>query len=410
MSFLFGAKKREEHSFLICCIESGAIHVALVLAYPKNKPFIVHSVSKAIPFQETLSHERLTTTTLQAIVDACDEVVTKGISHISSRKLKHRHLDRIYCVYGSPWYISQTQTVTIEKEKPVVLTQKILHELVEQYASADTLGKILDSEKDIPFILEQSVTGIRLNGYPVTNPTGKEARQISFSVSSGAISNQFRLYIEESISRFFSNTPFTHHCAPTMEFFGVRDTLATEDTFLIIDVSAEITDVTLVHQGILKETASFPYGTRSALRSFALSAQVLQSEVLGVLRSLNENKLDSTVSKKYTEATKKAQGEWKALFEKTLFEIEQGGAIPTSAFVLGESADFMTLQKLFIPVQELVNPRSQSKIATTTLLGDALKPFCLVREGVRLSHPLLVFSALYVHKTLAVSPDKKGVQ
>ena len=175
-------------------------------------------------------------------------------------------------------------------------------------------------------------------------------------------------------------------------------------------MSAEITDVTLVHHGVLKETATFPYGSRSALRSFASSTKVLESEVLGVLRSLNESKLDSVVSQKYTEATKKAQSEWKTLFEKTLFEIEQGGAIPTAAFVLGESADFITLQKLFIPVQELVNPRSQSKITTTTLLGDALKPFCLVREGVRLSHPLLVFSALYVHKTLTMSLDKKGVQ
>ncbi|MCR4274754.1 MAG: hypothetical protein NUW02_01760 [Candidatus Campbellbacteria bacterium] len=410
MSFLSGAKKQDERSFLVCCIESGAVHVALLLVYPQNKPFIVHSVSKVIPFQETPNHERCTATTLQALVDACNGVVTKGVPYVSSQKVQHGHIDHIYCVYGSPWYISQTQEVNIEKENPIIITDKTLPELVKQYTPTDSLHAVVTDEKDAVYILEQSIVGIRLNGYAVDTPIGKEAKHISFSVSSGAISNQFRLYVEESISRFFSNISFTHHCAPTMEFFGIRDMLATENTFLIIDVSAEVTDVSVVRNGTLKETASFPYGTHSALRSFSHSANILSSETLGAVRSLQANKLDTKITKLYTEAAQKAEGEWRTFFEKTLLELEQGGGIPTSAFILGESSEFVLVQKLFIPTNKITNPRTGSPLVVTTLTTDALKSFCLVREGVQLSHPLLIFSSLYIHKTIAMAKGKRGVQ
>ncbi len=410
MSFLFGTKKQKEHSFLVCSIESGAVYVALVLAYPNSKPFIVHSVSKAVPFQETPSHERLTATTLQALVDACNDVLTQGIPHVSSRRIQKGHIDAVYCVYGSPWYISQTQTVTIEKNEPVVITKKILSELVEQHVSVDALRAVLSDEQDAAYILEQNIVGVRLNGYATENPIDKEAKHVSFSVSSGAVSNRFRLYVEESISRFFPGVPFVHHCSPTMEFFGIRDAFVTEQSFFIVDVSAEVTDVSVVRAGVLQETATFPFGTRSALRSFALSAGILPSEALGITHTLQAGKLATDVTARYIDAAEKTYLTWKSLFEKTLLELGSEAGAFSSVFVLGESSDFVNLQKLFMPMEKSTNPHTGAPFTTTVISGDTLKPFCLVREGVRLSHPLLAFVSLYVHKTIAMTGKKTGVQ
>ncbi|QQR82660.1 hypothetical protein IPJ70_00915 [Candidatus Campbellbacteria bacterium] len=410
MSFVFGSQKQKEHSFLLCCIESGAVHVALVLAYPQKKPFIAYSVSKAVPFQETLDHARLSTVTLQALVDACTEIVAKGIPLVSSRRVQRGHIDHIYCVYGSPWFISQTQTLTIEKDSPVLVTQKMLAELLAQHISFDAFQTIRTDETDSVYLLEQHIVGTHLNGYAIETPLGKVGKHISFSVVSGALSKKFHSYVEESVSRFFSHTPCTHRCAPTMEFVGIQDTLVTENSFLIVDISSEVTDVSFVRNGVLVETATFPYGTSSAMRSFAQYAGILPEEVLGTVRSLQAGKLDATVAQRYTEAQEKTQKEWATHCGNILFQLEQEGGIPTSVFILGESVDFVSLQTFFMPTERIVSSHTGSPLSSVVLTSDTLKPFYTANEDVTSVHPLLIFSMLYVHKSLAMRDEKKGVQ
>jgi hypothetical protein len=229
-------------------------------------------------------------------------------------------------------------------------------------------------------------------------------------VISGALSKKFHSYVEESVSRFFSNTPFTHHCAPTIEFLGIQDTFATDQSFLIVDISSEVTDVSVIRRGVLVETATFPYGTSSAMRSFTQYAGILPEEVLGTVRALQAGKLDTEVMQRYAEAQEKTQKEWVAHFGKILFELEQGGDVPTSTFILGESSEFLLLQKFFMPTERIISSHTGSRLTSTVLTSDTLKPFYSAQEGVLSAHPLLIFSALYVHKSVAMIDGKKGVQ
>lgn len=397
---MFGSSKKEEQSVLLCTIESGAVHATLCLMHPKSKPFIVHSVTKPIPLQETFDFERFAGATLQSLADACQDVITKGVPHVSSRRIRRGHIDAAYCTYGAPWYVSQTKTVDVKLPGTTVVTKSMFQRLLAEHSGPE-LSLSLADQNDAPRVLEQNIINIRLNGYPVGDPYDKEASRVSFSVLVGGVSRAFSEYVEDVVGRFFACDRIHHHAGSATLYFGVRDTLASSDSFLCIDVSGEITDISAVSDGVLFETVSFPLGVRTAMRSFAASAKVLPSEVLGIMQGLKDKTLDEKVAAAYEKAAEKVRNEWQSAFSQAMLPLLEHLPLPKSAFLFGDSGEFARVKDVLVPTK-LSHPQTGDSIATTLVLAESLSSFCVVREGVRLGHPLTPLSALHVHRLLTM--------
>lgn len=397
---LFTSSNKDEQSVLLATIESGAVHATLCLLSPHAKPFIVHSVTKPILFQEHLEFDRFASATLQSLADACQEVIKNGVSHVSSRRVRKGRIDAVYVTYASPWYVSQTQHVDIQKGDTVMVTKDLFAELMETHVTHKSFLTLSD-KNDAPKVLTQDVIDIRLNGYSVHDPFGKEARRISFSILMGAISQSFSKYVEDVVGRFFSTESFNHFASPTVFFSGVRDTLATDESFLVLDMSGEITDVSVVRDGILLETVSFPVGVRTSMRSFARRAKVLPNEVLGIMHSLKDTKLDSEKTASYESAATATKADWHSAFSSALIPVLEHAPLPTKALLFGDASEFVRVKDVLVPTA-LSHPTSGEALDTTLILAEQFLPFCVVREGVRLGHPLVPLSALYVHRLLTM--------
>ncbi len=397
---MFSGSHKDERSVLLCIIESGAVHTSLCLMHPKNKPFIVHSVTKSIAFQEKINFERFGSATLRALADACQEIITKGVSHVSSRRIRKGHIDAVYCIYSSPWYVSQTRHVDIRRPEPVVVTERLILDLAQENGAPRSLLSLADVH-DTPKILTQDIVNVRLNGYPIHNPYNKKADRISFSIIAGAISQSFSKYAEDVIGRFFSQERFFHFAGPTMLFLGVRDTLASDDSFLAVDVSGELTDVSVIRDGVLTETISFPIGVRTGIRFFSKHERVLPTEVFGVVQGIRDKKLDAAKQKGYESGASLARTKWSSAFSQALLPHLASAPLPKKAFLFGDSGEFARVKDVLIPTN-LLHPQTGEPIETTPILVENLSSFCITREGVRLGHPLTPLSALYVHRLLTM--------
>jgi len=85
-------------------------------------PKIIFSVTEPIPVGEVVESNRflsLMTKSLQIVAD----------------KVYHAKLgapSRIFCVLSSPWYMSQTRTISLKKNTPFIFTAKLAEELVQK--------------------------------------------------------------------------------------------------------------------------------------------------------------------------------------------------------------------------------------------------------------------------------------
>ncbi len=401
---MFGSSKKDEQSVLLCTIESGAVHASLCLMHPSNKPFIVHSATKPIAFQEEMNFERFASVTLQALADACQEIVTKGVPHVSSRRVRKGHIDAVYCIYSSPWYASQTRHVDIRRPKPILVTERLILDLAREYGAPQSLLSLADAH-DAPKMLTQDIIGVHLNGYPVHNPYNKKADRISFSIIAGAISQSFSKYVEDVVGRFFSQEQFFHHAGPAMLFLGIRDTLASDDSFLAVDVSGELTDVSVIRDGVLVETISFPSGVRTGIRLFSEHERILPTEVFGIMQGIRDKKLDTIKQKEYESGASMARAKWSSAFAQALLPYLATAPLPKKAFLFGDSGEFARVKSILIPT-DLTHPQTGETIDVTPVLAENLSSFCVTREGVRLGHPLVPLSALYVHRLLTMKNAK----
>lgn len=400
---MFGTSQKKERSVLLCTVESGAVHATLCLMHRNNKPFIVHSATKPVPFQEHIEFDRFASATLQALADACQEIVTKGIPHIASRRVRRGHIDSVHCTYGSPWYVSQTHHIDVRHPGGFVVTQKALQGLLDQHAPK-TPPSLADTH-DHAKVLQQDIVDIRLNGYSVGDPYGKKADRISFSVTTGILSESLSRYMEDVVGRFFAYEQMTHHAGPAVMFFGIRDALATDSSFLALDVSAEVTDISIIRNGVLTETLSFPFGVRTAVRQFAQKSRLLVSEVLGVMQGLKDKKLDPQKTKEYEMHAARVRSAWHAAAAQALVPAVEESSLPKSAFLFGDSGEFARIKNILLP-NDVSHPQTGESLPTTLVLAEQLASFCIVRSGVRLGHPLVPLSALYVHRLLTMKNGK----
>ncbi len=398
--FLFGKSKHTEQSVLLCVIESGAVHAALCLMRPKSKPLLVHVATHTIPFQDSFDFDRFARTTLQALAQSCADVMAKGIPHVSSRRVRSGHIDAVYCTYGSPWYVAQTQHVNVHLKKPVGITQKTLDALIAEHADA-TLSVPLAQQGDAPRILEHHIVDIRLNGYALKNPFGKTADRISFSIISGGVSSAFSKLVEDVVSRYVVTNRIVHHAGIATLFFGTRDALAVGESFLLVDISAELTDIALVRNGILQETISFPVGIRTLMRSFAHQTRLMPQEVPGALRALGSDALASSRASALQKAATATRTEWIDACTRALIQVLARAPLPQQAYICGDSDAFLYARDVLIPTA-LTHPQSASDITSTVVLAEHYRSACLARSGVRLAHPLVPCSALHVHTLLTM--------
>jgi hypothetical protein len=266
----------------------------------------------------------------------------------------------------------------------------MLNQLIKTHASAQVPA-------DAMRVLEENVVGIRLNGYPVESPYGKDAQHIVFSVVTGMVGDAFCKLVADTVSHFFASGTFMHRSSPSTAFLGIRDTIASGDEFLLCDISAEISDISLIREGVLQETVTIPHGTRTAVRSFSKALGVLPEEVAGIRESLEKKTLDTKRATAAENAARKATDEWVDAFGETLSALSEWDSLPRTAFFIGDAHEFETYADVFFPVSSLKNPRGGTPIAARVVSADALKSVCLVSNGVVVPHPLLLLTALYVH-------------
>jgi hypothetical protein len=371
------------HLTTIIDVGSSSIGAATVLMYPNEKPKVLYSIRKEMAFQDNFRFERFVSSMLDTL-----EKVTQELSHLPVPP----HSDRTFlCVFASPWYASQTRILKKTFDKPTKITENFLNDVHAKEIEAFKEREMEIMGKDAVMLEIESIQ-TKLNGYETSNPFGKEALDfqtaIYFSISPHSIVQS----VTEKIRRAFHGKVLHFSSFPFASFITMRD-IFPDKNFLLVDISGEVTDISIVRNNILQETVSFPLGKSFLIRKIVSEVGSTYPEAVSQFRMVSNSDLDESVAKKIKKAMEKAGEAWFAECQSVLSPIiDRQEILPHNVFV---TADEDVSSWFTDNIQELGN--SSFTLASTTfnvkhLNATFLSSFCESETGIERDSFLMVES------------------
>jgi hypothetical protein len=192
-------------------------------------------------------------------------------------------------------------------------------------------------------VIENKIMQIKLNGYEVGMPFGKVSSRAAIAQYLSITSKEMLLAIRAAITAGTHKNQVEFHSFTFSAYSAIRDLLNNERNFLMIDVSGELTDISVVSDGVLLENISFPYGENTLIRRVAASLGTVSNEAVSTLKMNQEGKLDAKAKEQIDRTLDEEKIKWLAHFKEVLANISDHYMLPESVFFLGDT----TIDKYF---------------------------------------------------------------
>ena len=397
---LFGKKSKAAASelVLVCDIGSARVAAALVLLRDGAVPQMLYRTEHPIVFQKELDFSRFTLSMLDSLSKVLATVETEGLRHIhfGGKKRKRVVIQRAVCIYASPWHLSHTKVLQHNPEDPFTVTQELIDAAIEQEGKTFTENELIEYEESVGAgmeLIEQQVTGIRLDGYTVSNPIGREAHELSFVVTVTMMASALREAVEERLQKTIHTTDIRHHSFGYVGFVALRDLFQDANDFLLIDVTGEISDISVIQNDVLLSSASFPYGSRNLIREISKTHNT-QPETA---RSMVKNFVTGDGNQEIQESLENAQHKWTMHLVDALNTAGESTPLPQKVFcVIDENLSALFQRAAVEAFTQIQSVRSAEDF--TLISSGLLQGHIDFRAGIT-EDPFLALETLYVNRT-----------
>ncbi|TSC68743.1 MAG: hypothetical protein G01um101470_1128 [Parcubacteria group bacterium Gr01-1014_70] len=285
---LFGRKGDIRHAIAFDC-GTAAVRAAL-FSYEEKNIFTKPTVNEVIRFPfESISYSDshfLKRKTLEGIRSVLDRIPYSYRPH------------EILIGLSSPFYISKTVSISRERswpQKPITKEEfdGIVTEAKEAYCK-EALKHVTSAEL-VPFTAIALRTYV--NGYPVEQAAGTAGRILEFLVRFEATTSDVYHSVSELCTHRFAGSGIQMTSVTLANALALRMLYGSEESFLVIDIGGEVSDVALVTGGVLQHTVSFPLGHALLLREAAVLLGVSPADADFIVSRHKEHALDHAKEK-----------------------------------------------------------------------------------------------------------------
>ncbi|MEK7208839.1 MAG: hypothetical protein AAB677_01110 [Patescibacteria group bacterium] len=236
--------------------------------------------------------------------------------------------NNLTCFLAAPFYVSQTRTVKQVQPAAVTATKHLIENLVEAdrrqfQATAEPLYREIPN--DTHELIERKIMQLKLNRYETNSPFGKKAREIEIShylsVSSRKVLDRFRELFSVSLPKarpVFHSFSFAFYALARDRLLANQLARQSSENILLLDLSGEMTEISLLAQGILWETVSFPLGRNFLIRRLAHDFKTVPEEALSALRICARGDYNKLSDSRMRAALAAAGADWLAQFKEAL--------------------------------------------------------------------------------------------
>ncbi|MBP6856491.1 MAG: hypothetical protein KBC42_00835 [Candidatus Pacebacteria bacterium] len=325
---LFSHSRKEPHIALLIDIGSGSVGASLIsYSYTKDgtleKPVVLYALRKSFTLTASASYDQLIT------------LMRKNLREIlgTIHDVKLGIPDKVYTVLSAPWYTSQTRTIVYNKKPAFVVSEKLVNDLVKKEIDffKETVAAEIEGEA---YIIENTIQSLTLNGYSLTDPIGKKAEELKISLFLSLSPRQVIDVIHEEVEQIYRLKKIQFSSGGACCFVSLRDVFPNEESFIVVSVGSEVTDVVLVRNHTLATAFTFPKGSHSVYRTISESLSIdLQDAKTRALLCENGH-ASAEMIRTVSPLLLKARSEWVDMFSKSLSMYVNDLSIPHTVFVL----------------------------------------------------------------------------
>ena len=339
MSF-FGSPQKTSGKTPVLIFDIGGTSVgaALALLSSGSKPYVVHASREWLRPLEEVSLARLTGLLETAIDSVAEELLSVGAHRLHALGYGRRLPNAVDCFMTAPWYVPHMGTVHLAGAKPFKVTHGMLEHAIdgERKSIEKRFGASPVKGGSALAIIEQQILSLAVNGYTTENPYVQSANDVEFLLYTALAEEGPLASFSARIARTFHVEKATTHSFLLAFFSAIRDSREAEEDFLLLDVSGEVTEVSVVRNGGLRASVSFPLGRNFLARSLASECNLSFEEALSLLAVHSLKQSNDTVAARFSSALLRVEEKWMRQFEESLARIAMESFLPHSIFIAAD--------------------------------------------------------------------------
>lgn len=333
MGFLFGKKGgKHDGAHVIFIIGSAKATCTILLPTKEGAPKIFFSHDVVIQHDDTTRHEVYVRDMFRAV----EQLMQYAREYLVSVKWD-RAIHDVSFMLGSHLCTARTHLLSQYEQKPVAVSPRMIQKLIERAESEETEEeRKMRRQKYITdsVVIEKQVMDIRLNGYSTAHPFGKRAMKIQAVLYVGKMSRKVKQTLLTRAEQYFEGVRASCYSEALSMYTTIRDRYAKTDDFLVIQVGQEVSDVSVVRDGIFEQIVSFPVGEDTLTRTIARARGGTKHEAFSLLcMSAQKNNALDPASKEYTLVQKTGEL-WKKEFTQALTRAHDAMLYPKDIFLL----------------------------------------------------------------------------
>lgn len=391
MGFLFSFGKKEK-TFAIFDIGSCSVGGALVkVTQDENKiPSILKSVRTDIKTRKELKFDVFMKDMVAALHETASSLYDK----------KAGAPDEIICVLASPWYVSETRVIKMVEGKQFLFNKRLANDLIQkEVKNLETVfnEKYGDSEGK-PEIIEQHIMSVSLNGYPVNDPLGRRCKLLEMNMIISLAPRMCLDMIRETLSKTFHHTKVSFATFTVSTYFAVRDKYVAPNSYLLLDISGEVTDVGIVTKGVLRSVLSFPFGKKTFFKYICTKLEIELRDAEELFKLYIENNLTGEFRKKVEPLFLSIENSWGEAFRACVATLPRTLILPSTIFLTADNdikkwfADVLQSEE---HIQEMVQDH---KCNVVTLEGPQFLNMCQIKDGA--CDPFLMIETIAIMRKI----------
>jgi hypothetical protein len=289
--FAIGKSRKHKKYSLIFNISGGSVSSAIVDFTEKSGINIVFYNKEKFTFSEKVDSAKHLEQLKKTLAVSVEKMHKFGFTKIKTHRNEKISINKIFYNFSSPWILSETKTIRVKEPRTFRLTDDYIKNLI---------NREIQKDKSQDQIIENKIIQVKANGYILENIKKTLTRELEISIFTSRISANILKSAEEIVGRFFMGRE-THCHSNTLACFSVlRDLFPHQDDFVIVNVNEELTEASLIKDGIMVADTSFPIGHNYFIKGLAkenktdeiIAASTLRLSSIGAQNSLAAHKVE----------------------------------------------------------------------------------------------------------------------
>jgi hypothetical protein len=258
----FSVLTKDDYS-LIISIGSGQIFGAIVKFTEKSGENVVYFTKEKISFQANIDPSRHLSLMFNTLSVLISRIQKEGLIYLQNTKNKIK-FEKIFCLLSSPWCNSEIKNIHIKENKPFKFTQLYLDNVISECEKDHKHNSF-----QAVTVIEKQILQIKNNGYIIQNIVDQMTKDLDLSLYVTTIDNKTLESIKIAILKTFNIKDVWCHSSLLAIFSNIRNLFSNKEDFVHIDVSDEITDISIIKDNSISEIASIPFGRNYFVRELS---------------------------------------------------------------------------------------------------------------------------------------------